>query len=71
MFSVQVIRGKKLFVIIETSYGKSQSGYPHKIEEMARILKCNPVRANPNCVILTTIHTSDREVKHLSSVVLN
>ena len=67
MHSVQVIKGKKLFVIIETMFSVSNSKYAELIEDLDHHLKCNGLRANPNCVNLPTIHTSDREVNRIAS----
>lgn len=66
--SIQVIRGKKLFVIIETMFGVATSGYAEPVEELTRHLRCNGLRANPTTISMPTIFASDREVKRLASM---
>ena len=66
MHSIQVIKGRKLFIIIETMFGVSQANYAYPIEELTRHLSCNALRANPNTIELPVIHVADREVKRLA-----
>jgi hypothetical protein len=64
--AIQVIKGKKLFVIIETMFGVANSGYAYPLDEFSHYWRCNALKSNPNTIHMPTIFTSDREVKRLA-----
>ena len=71
MPTVQVIKGKKLFVIIETMHKTSEISEAHDIDELNWFLGKNALLHNKNTIELIAINTSDREVKRLQNKYYN
>lgn len=69
MNAIQIIKGKKLFVLIETLYGVCNSTYAQEISELPSQLRYNILFSRKGVVQLPTIHTSDKEVCRIADTI--
>ena len=68
MKAIQIIKGKKQFVIIEVLYGLADSGYSLDMHLLGHTLSHSALMGNKDTVMLPTINTTDKEVRRVADM---